>query len=110
MAFRRYYGQGELKAYLEGALEVKAIPAEPGIVYLFRDEAARLAGAAPPAAAFLAGQAGWDPLPFVDLCAASQAETAPAQELCRRVQGVEWRLLFASCSRRVTARPADDCG
>jgi DNA phosphorothioation-associated putative methyltransferase len=39
--FQKYYGQGELKAYLEEALGTDAIPAEPGIFYLFRDEAAR---------------------------------------------------------------------
>ena len=39
--FQKYYAQGELKAYLEESLGVEAIPAEPGIFYLFRDEEAR---------------------------------------------------------------------
>jgi DNA phosphorothioation-associated putative methyltransferase len=39
--FQKYYGQGELKAYLEESLGVEAIPAEPGIFYLFREESAR---------------------------------------------------------------------
>jgi DNA phosphorothioation-associated putative methyltransferase len=41
--FQKFYGQGELKAYLEEALETEAVPAEPGIFYLFKDEAARQA-------------------------------------------------------------------
>src|SRR5207244_4168154 len=36
-----YFEQGELKAYLETTLEEQAIPAEPGIFYVFRDEEAR---------------------------------------------------------------------
>jgi DNA phosphorothioation-associated putative methyltransferase len=39
--FQKYYGQGELKAFLEEALGSEAIPAEPGIFYLFKDETAR---------------------------------------------------------------------
>jgi DNA phosphorothioation-associated putative methyltransferase len=39
--FQRYFSQGELKAYLEETLQTEAIPAEPGIFYVFRDEAAR---------------------------------------------------------------------
>ena len=41
--FQKYYGQGELKAYLEESLGSEAIPAEPGIFYVFKDEAARQA-------------------------------------------------------------------
>jgi DNA phosphorothioation-associated putative methyltransferase len=39
--FQKYFSQGELKAYLEESLGVEAVPAEPGIFYLFRDETAR---------------------------------------------------------------------
>ncbi len=39
--FQKYFGQGELKAYLESTLGTEAIPAEPGIFYVFRDETAR---------------------------------------------------------------------
>jgi DNA phosphorothioation-associated putative methyltransferase len=39
--FQKYFTQAELKAYLEDALQTEAIPAEPGIFYLFRDEEAR---------------------------------------------------------------------
>jgi DNA phosphorothioation-associated putative methyltransferase len=39
--FQKYFSQGELKTYLEEALETEAIPAEPGIFYVFRDESAR---------------------------------------------------------------------
>jgi DNA phosphorothioation-associated putative methyltransferase len=39
--FQKFYSQGELKAYLEEALGTEAVPAEPGIFYVFKDEAAR---------------------------------------------------------------------
>jgi DNA phosphorothioation-associated putative methyltransferase len=39
--FQKYFSQGELKAYLEETLQTEAIPAEPGIFYVFRDETAR---------------------------------------------------------------------
>jgi DNA phosphorothioation-associated putative methyltransferase len=39
--FQKYYGQGELKTYLEETLGTEAIPAEPGIFYVFRDEELR---------------------------------------------------------------------
>jgi DNA phosphorothioation-associated putative methyltransferase len=39
--FQKFYGQGELKTYLEETLGVEAVPAEPGIFYLFKDETLR---------------------------------------------------------------------
>jgi len=39
--FQKYFEQSELKAYIETELGTEAIPAEPGIFYVFRDEAAR---------------------------------------------------------------------
>lgn len=39
--FQKYYGQDELKSYLEAQLETEAIPAGIGIFYLFKDEAKR---------------------------------------------------------------------
>lgn len=67
-----------------------------------REEAARLAGTANQAAgAFLAKQARWDPFAFVDLCETSADEKAPAHELCRQIQRVEWDLLFAWCCQGV---------
>jgi DNA phosphorothioation-associated putative methyltransferase len=39
--FQKFFDQGELKAYIEGQLGIEAVPAEPGIFYVFRDEAAR---------------------------------------------------------------------
>lgn len=65
-----------------------------------REEAARLAAAGPPEAAFLTRQTRWDPFAFIDLCEASFEETAPCHELCRRVQMAEWELLFDDCYRR----------
>lgn len=39
--FQKYFQQSELKDYLEQQLEAEAVPAEPGIFYVFRDEEAR---------------------------------------------------------------------
>jgi DNA phosphorothioation-associated putative methyltransferase len=39
--FQKIYDQGELKGYLEECLGTDAIPAAPGVFYLFKDEAAR---------------------------------------------------------------------
>lgn len=36
--FQKFFGQGELKAFLEAELQAEAIPASLGIFYLFRDE------------------------------------------------------------------------
>ena len=41
--FQKFFDQGELKTYLETHLETDAIPAAPGVFYLFRDESARQA-------------------------------------------------------------------
>jgi hypothetical protein len=69
-----------------------------------RDAAAELAASSPPEAAFLARQTRWDPFAFNDLCAANSADTAPAHDLCRRVQRAEWELLFAWCFDRAVGR------
>jgi DNA phosphorothioation-associated putative methyltransferase len=39
--FQKYYSQVELRAYIEGTLEVDALPAAPGVFYGFRDESFR---------------------------------------------------------------------
>lgn len=36
--FQKYFSQAELRAYLESQLGVEAVPAAPGVFYLFRDE------------------------------------------------------------------------
>jgi DNA phosphorothioation-associated putative methyltransferase len=36
--FQKFFGQGELKGFLEAALHVEAIPASLGVFYIFRDE------------------------------------------------------------------------
>jgi len=36
--FQKFYGQGELRAFLETELQAEAIPASLGIFYLFKDE------------------------------------------------------------------------
>jgi DNA phosphorothioation-associated putative methyltransferase len=39
--FQKYYTQHELREYLEGELATDAIPAAPGVFYLFKDEATK---------------------------------------------------------------------
>jgi len=39
--FQKYYTQNELQSYLESKLGVDAIPAAPGVFYLFKDESAK---------------------------------------------------------------------
>lgn len=39
--FQKFFDQGELKAYVETELGTEAVPAEPGIFYVFRNEAER---------------------------------------------------------------------
>jgi DNA phosphorothioation-associated putative methyltransferase len=39
--FQKYYTQNELREYLEGELATDAIPAAPGVFYLFKDEATK---------------------------------------------------------------------
>ncbi|MBK1735427.1 peptidase M15 [Halorhodospira abdelmalekii] len=36
--FQKYFTQGEIKAFLERALDEEAIPVAPGVLYLFRDK------------------------------------------------------------------------
>lgn len=45
-------------------------------------------------ARFLVEQPSWDPFRFVDLCSACAEGAVPHELLCRRIQAVEWRLLF----------------
>ena len=42
----------------------------------------------------------WDAAGFVDLCAAACAGQSGARDLCQRIQGREWQLLFDYCYRR----------
>jgi DNA phosphorothioation-associated putative methyltransferase len=39
--FQKFFEQSELKAYIEAVLGIEAVPAEPGIFYIFREESAR---------------------------------------------------------------------
>ncbi len=41
----------------------------------------------------------WDPLMFVDLCAAAKAGRSDLGEVCREIQQREWELLFDYCYR-----------
>jgi DNA phosphorothioation-associated putative methyltransferase len=38
--FQKYYTQGEIKAFLESALDEEPIPVAPGVLYVFRDKEA----------------------------------------------------------------------
>jgi DNA phosphorothioation-associated putative methyltransferase len=39
--FQKFFEQGELRSYLEERLGAEAVPAAPGVFYLFKDEASR---------------------------------------------------------------------
>ena len=39
--FQKFFEQNELRSWIDGALQVKAVPAAPGVFYVFRDEQAR---------------------------------------------------------------------
>jgi hypothetical protein len=54
----------------------------------------------PAEARFLLDQKEWDPYRFVDLCEASRLGRVAAEDLCRRIQLEEWRLLFDYCYRQ----------
>jgi hypothetical protein len=42
---------------------------------------------------------GWDPFAFVDWCEAARGRGTPDESLLRRVQLLEWQLLFDHCYR-----------
>lgn len=44
----------------------------------------------------------WDPYAFVDLCQACVSGRSDREALCRRIQRLEWRILFDFCYRRAT--------
>jgi len=71
-------------------------------------EASALATAAPgdSAAEFLQTQPTWDPFRFVDLCQAVSRGKSASGPLCRQVQQLEWRLLFAHCWKRALGQAA----
>ncbi len=47
----------------------------------------------------------WDPFRFVDLCDAARRGEALLAADCRKVQRVEWQLLFDYCWRQATGQP-----
>lgn len=64
--------------------------------------AARLtAGSGTDAERLTAGER-WDPYGFVDLCQACVSARSDREALCRRIQRLEWELLFDFCYRRAT--------
>lgn len=42
----------------------------------------------------------WDPVVFVDVCAEHYRKGGEAEALCRKLQLLEWRMLFDYCYRR----------
>lgn len=74
-----------------------------------REAARRLAAETQeiPETHFLRDQREWNPFAFVDLCEASRLGRVPAESLCRRIQLLEWQLLFTYCYRHAR-ETADD--
>lgn len=52
---------------------------------------------------FLREQREWHAPRFIDLCEAARLGQTPADDLCRRIQLAEWRLLFEHCYRHAIA-------
>ena len=64
--------------------------------------AARLAAGSGSDAERLTAGGRWDPYAFVDLCRACVSGRSDSAALCRRIQRLEWELLFDFCYRRAT--------
>jgi hypothetical protein len=64
--------------------------------------AAELSQASAPhsSAKFLTEQTQWDPFAFIDLCEACARRRSPEELLCRKIQLLEWQLLFAFSFRQ----------
>lgn len=56
-----------------------------------------------PSTEFLREQSVWDPMAYIDLCAACITGQSPAELLCRRIQQKEWELLFGYCYHQAIA-------
>ena len=46
----------------------------------------------------------WDPIRFVDLCRAAVATSSPLATLCKKIQEVEWELLFDHCYQQASGK------
>ena len=57
-------------------------------------------------AAFLREQHLWDPNRFIDLCKGANGRNSDLEMLCRRIQRLEWDLLFNYCYRRAAGDAA----
>jgi hypothetical protein len=64
------------------------------------DAARGLADSAPQPASFLTDHLSWDPFAFVDLCEKAAQAGGELEMVCRRIQKVEWELLFDHCARQ----------
>ncbi len=53
---------------------------------------------------FLLSQSRWDPFRFIDLCENCVHHQSPAETLCRRIQRVEWNLLFDYCYQQAVGK------
>jgi hypothetical protein len=52
---------------------------------------------------FLSDQEVWDPLRFVDLCELALDASPPLHTFCRRLQQLEWQVMFDHCYRCAAA-------
>lgn len=55
---------------------------------------------------FLREQTHWEPFAFIDLCEACARGRSPEELLCRKIQLVEWQLLFAYSFRQALGEGA----
>ena len=79
----------------------RRVPDHPIFAELTKQAEAQTRESGTPAGSeYLLKQKTWDPHRFVDLCEAAANGPEALTMLCRRIQHVEWRLLFAYCRER----------
>ena len=55
---------------------------------------------------FFHEQTEWDPFAFIDLCEATTRGRSEGERLCRRINRIEWELLFDFCYREAVGESA----
>jgi hypothetical protein len=87
----------------------RRVPSHPIFAELAKQAAAvtREMGT-PTGSEFLVQQAKWDSAAFVDLCEKAARGPEPLARLCRRIQRVEWDLLFDYCVERARIETSRD--
>ena len=53
---------------------------------------------------FLRTAKRWDPMRYVDLCRTAVVTPSPHRTLCKKIQEVEWQLLFDYCYRQAIGK------